>query len=196
MARHKVEVGQKKLKARIELPADTAELLKNLPLAERKAYAKRLVDEGWTFNSIAKPLGISRQAIENYVKPHLKGVYKPEALELVKDLPIPQVPTKAITKSQMVEANAEALAVLRELYSKARLVRGKGQKHRAEANEFTRLAWEQIQQGISVYSLAKSLGVTPSSLQFRFVRYGYTTSNGKSVSYSKIRYDKGVKENG
>lgn len=195
MATHKVEVGRKKLKAGIELPAETAELLKSLSVAERKAYAKRLVDEGWTFNSIAKPLGITRQAIEGYVKPHFKSVYKPEALEKVKDLPIPQVPTKAITKSQLVEANAEALAVLRELYVKARKVRGKGQNHRAEADEFTRLAWEQVQQGISIYSLAKSLGVTTSALMFRFVRYGYKTTNGKSGAYAKIQYGKGAKEN-
>ena len=195
MARHKVEVGQKKLKAGIELPADTAELLKSLPVPERKAYAKRLVDEGWTSNSIAKPLGITRQAIEGYVKPQFKNVYKPEMLEKVKDLPIPQVPTKAITKSQMVEVNAEALATLKELYAKAKQVRGKSQSHRAEANEFTRLAWEQIEQGISAYSLAKSLGITTSALMFRFVRYGYKTTNGKSISYSKIKYDKGAKEN-
>ena len=111
MATNKVEVGQKKLKAGIQLPADTIELLKNLPMYERKAYAKRLVDNGWTFNSIATPLGITRQAIESYVKPHLKNSYKPEALELVKDLPIPQVPTKPIMKSQMVEANAEVVAL-------------------------------------------------------------------------------------
>lgn len=196
MATHKVEVGRKKLKAGIELPADTIEILKNLSLSERKAYAKRLVDEGWTFNSIAKPLGITRQAIEGYVKPKFKNAYKPETLEQIKDLPIPQVPTKAVTKSQMVEANAEALATLRELYVKARKVRGKGQRNRAEADEFTRLAWEQVQQGISVYSLAKSLGVTPSSLQFRFVRYGYKTTNGKSGAYAKIQYGKGAKENG
>jgi len=196
MATNKVEVGQKKLKAGIQLPADTIELLKNLPMYERKAYAKRLVDNGWTFNSIATPLGITRQAIESYVKPHLKNSYKPEALELVKDLPIPQVPTKPIMKSQMVEANAEVVARLKELHAKAKLVRGKGQNNRAEANELTRLLWEQHQQGISVYSLAKSLGVTPSSLQFRFVRYGYKTTNGKSGAYAKIQYDKGAKENG
>lgn len=196
MATHKVEVSRKKLKAGIQLPADTIELLKSLPIKERKAYAKMLVDVGWTYNSIATPLGVTRQAVESYVKPKFKNAYKPEALELVKDLPIPQVPTKAIMKAQMVEASAEVVSQLKELHAKAKLVRGKGQNNRAEANELTKLLWEQHQQGISVYSLAKSLGVTPSSIQFRFVRYGYKTTNGKSGAYAKIQYDKGAKENG
>ena len=190
MAKEKIEIGRKPLKAGITLPQDTIDLLKSLSIQERKAYAKRLVDVGWTYNSIATPLGVTRQAIESYVKPHFRNAYKPEMLEQVKDLPIPQVPSKPIMKSKRVEASAEALATLQSLYVKARMVRGKGQNNRTEADEFTRLAWEQVQQGISVYSLAKSLGVTPSSLQFRFVRYGYKTSNGKSQAYTKIQYGK------
>jgi hypothetical protein len=49
------------------------------------------------------------------------------------------------------------------------------------------LAWEQTQQGVSVYSLAKSLGVTHGALLFRFVRYGYTTSeSGQSKVFRKL----------
>ena len=197
MARTKVIVGEKKLKAKIELPQDTIELLKNLPMRERKAYAKRLVDEGWTYGSIATPLGVTRQAVESYVKLKFKNSYKPEALELVKDLPIPAIPTKPIYKAQTLEVSADVAKQLKELHDKAKLVRGKGQNFRAEANELTKLLWKlHTEQDISVYSLARSLGVTPSSIQFRFVRYGYKTTQGKSGAYSRISYDKGAKENG
>jgi hypothetical protein len=66
------------------------------------------------------------------------------------------------------------------------LVRGKGKQYRHEAELFTKLAWEQTQQGVSVYSLAKSLGVTHGALLFRFVRYGYTTSESQSNLMSKL----------
>lgn len=188
MATKKTEVGRKQKKTNLTLPVEVIELLIHLPLQKRKAYAKRLSEAGWTYQSIADVIGVTRQAVQLYCIQDLD-------VSQVADLPIPELPSVPIYKSQIVEAEAEAIAKLKELHKVAKLVRGKSQKHRAEADEFTRLAWEQVQKGITIYSLAKSLGVTPASLSFRFVRYGYMKGNGKSKVYQTIKYNVGVKEN-
>jgi hypothetical protein len=110
-------------------------------------------------------------------------------------LPIPEVPSDPIYQVQRQEVSSVVLLELKELHDKAKLVRGKGKKYRQEAELFTKLAWEQTQQGVSVYSLAKSLGVTHSALLFRFVRYGYTTTESKSKVFRKLT-NREVIENG
>jgi predicted transcriptional regulator len=179
MTTHKVIVGSKQKKSQLQLPTDTAELLKTLSMTDRKAYVKRLCLAGWTYQSIADVFYVSRQAIEQYLK-------KAEPNEYADSLPIPEVPSDPIYKVQRQEVDDDVLLQLKELHSKAKLVRGKGKKYRHEAELFTKLAWEQTQQGVSVYSLAKSLGVTHSALLFRFVRYGYTTTESQSKVFRKL----------
>jgi predicted transcriptional regulator len=181
MTTKKVVVGKKQKKSHLELPSETAELLKTLSMTDRKAYAKRLCVAGWTYQSIADVFKVSRQAIEQYLK-------KSEPNEYVDSLPIPEVPSDPIYKVQRQEVEDDVLLVLKELHSKAKLVRGKGKKYRAEAEQFTKLAWEQTQKGVSVYSLAKSLGVTHGALLFRFVRYGYTTSESQSKVFRQLTH--------
>jgi len=101
---------------------------------------------------------------------------------------VPQVPSIPIYDRKMLEVEPEVLAQLIELRNKAQLVRSTSTNYREEAELFTKLAWEQVQKGVSCYSLAKSLGVTTSALESRFVRYGYKTSEGKSKVYKKISY--------
>ena len=184
---YKKVVGQKKVRTGQALPKETADLLKSLPLQERKVYSQLLVKEGWTLQSIANVLGISRQAVDYY---RTKGQLTDEAIANAMKLPIPSIPTKDITKMKAKEVDSDVLLQLKELHNKAKLIRGKSKKYRDEAEQFTKLAWEQHQQGISVYSIAKSLGITTGALQFRFVRYGYKTSQGKSQAYNKIQYRK------
>lgn len=181
MTTKKVVVGTKQKKSHLELPSETAELLKTLSMADRRAYTKRLCVAGWTYQSIADVFKVSRQAIEQYLK-------KSEPSEYVDSLPIPEVPSDPIYKVQRQEVEDDVLVVLKELHSKAKLVRGKGKKYRAEAEQFTKLAWEQTQKGVSVYSLAKSLGVTHGALLFRFVRYGYTTSESQSKVFRQLTH--------
>ena len=187
MTMYKKVVGQKKVRTGQALPKETADLLKSLPLQERKVYSQRLAKEGWTLQSIANVLGISRQAVDYY---RTKGQLTDEAIANAMKLPIPSIPTKDITKMKAKEVDSDVLLQLKELHSKAKLIRGKGKKYREEAELFTKLAWEQHQQGVSVYSLAKSLGLTTGALQFRFVRYGYKTSKGKSSSYKMMKHRK------
>ena len=188
MATEKVLVGSKQKKSQLQLPTETAELLKTLSMIDRKAYVKRLCLAGWTYQSIADVFKVSRQAIEQYLK-------KSEPSEYADSLPIPEVPSDPIYKVQRQEVDDDVLAQLKELHAKAKLVRGKGKKYRYEAELFTQLAWEQTQQGVSVYSLAKSLGVTHGALLFRFVRYGYATSNSQSKVFRQLT-NREVIENG
>jgi len=180
MTTHKVIVGSKQKKSQLQLPTDTADLLKTLSMTDRKAYVKRLCLAGWTYQSVADVFKVSRQAIEQYLK-------KVDVVsDYVNGLPIPEVPSDPIYKVQRQEVDSVVLLELKELHAKARLVRGKGKKYRHEAELFTKLAWEQTQQGVSVYSLAKSLGVTHGALLFRFVRYGYATSDSQSKVFRQL----------
>jgi len=175
MATEKVLVGSKQKKSQLQLPTETAELLKTLSMTDRKAYVKRLFK-------------VSRQAIEQYLK-------KAELNDYVNGLPIPKIPSDPIYRVKRLEVNDDVLLELKELHAKAKMVRGKGKKYRHEAELFTKLAWEQTQQGVSVYSLAKSLGVTHGALLFRFVRYGYTTSESQSKVFRQLT-NREIIENG
>ena len=195
MAMTKIKIGEQQIKSSLVLPKEVSEAIKNLPKDERKAYAKVLCDEGWTLQSISNALGITRQAVDYWVTKYPNKnnlIYTQEALDKVKakveakELPIPKLPTMPIYKYSRVEMSKEVTEQLKELHDKARQVRSVSPKYRAEAELFTKLAWEQYQSGISIYSIAKSLGITQGALQFRFTRYGYKTSNGKSSSYKKV----------
>ena len=188
MTTHKVIVGSKQKKSQLQLPTDTAELLKSLSMTDRKAYVKKLCLAGWTYQSIADVFKVSRQAIEQYLK-------KAEHSDYANGLPIPEIPSDPIYRMKRVEVSDDVLLELKELHAKAKLVRGKGKQYRHEAELFTKLAWEQTQQGVSVYSLAKSLGVTHGALLFRFVRYGYTTSESQSKVFRQLT-NREIIENG
>ena len=182
MATEKLVVGKRTQKSSLVIPSDTAELLKNLSMNDRRAYSKRLYEAGWTYQSIADVFKVTRQAIEQYIK-------KVDVLsEEVLALPVPEVPYELMYQVKRKEVSDDVLLELKELHSKAKLVRGKGTKYRKEAEQFTKLAWEQTQSGVSVYSLAKSLGVTHGALLFRFVRYGYTTSTSQSKVFRQLTH--------
>ena len=63
--------------------------------------------------------------------------------------------------------------------------------YRDEAEEYVSLLWHaHTVEGASVYRLAQLLGVNPSGIQSRFVRYGYKTTEGASKSFTPIKYRK------
>ena len=179
MTTEKIVIGIKKKKSQMQLPIEFADLLKSLSMTDRKGYVKRLCLAGWTYQSVADVFKVSRQAIEQYLK-------KAELNDYVNGLPIPQIPSNPIYRVKRLEVDDDVLLELKELHAKAKMVRGRGKKYRHEAELFTKLAWEQTQQGVSVYSLAKSLGVTHGALLFRFVRYGYTTSESQSKVFRQL----------
>lgn len=182
-----VLVGKKSIKTNHTLPKEVSEALKSRPtMLERKAYVVALVSKGWTLQSIATELGITREAVRIYTTQPISD----ELMDKVKDLPLPEIPSKEVysTRIKRVSIEPEVLAQLKELHAKASLVRGKSKKYREEAEQFTKLAWELKEKGVTTYAIAKAIGITHGALLFRFVRYGYKDTNGKSRVYRKLSH--------
>ncbi len=103
---------------------------------------------------------------------------------------IPDVPRHAekVGTSRYVMPTPELLERLKELQPYAQQVRSNSPRYRAEAEEYTYLLNQaHKEQGVTLYRLAKLLGVTTSAIAFRLVRYGYrTTELGKSPAYRSI----------
>ena len=175
-------------KSDLTLPKKVGETLRSLPLAERKAYSNLLRNAGWTLQSIATEVGVTRENIRLYER----STPSAETLEKVKDLLIPEVPKVEIYADRVVKVipKPEVIAQLKELQAKASLVRGKGKAHREEAEQYTKLLYETMESGVSGYRLAKELNVTHSAILFRLVRYGYATTEGKSKTYRQLTHRK------
>lgn len=178
--------GMRKV-ANVQLPEEvldnfialTANNLKNL----RNDYIVALVNAGWTNVSIAKSAGLSNEMVRIIVGKH-------DAEEVPPTLAVPEVP-KHEAKSHSVSHTLpppELLERLIELQPLAQKVRSNSPQYRAEAEEYSYLINQaHTMYGVSLYRLAKLLEVTTSALVFRLVRYGYKTSEGKSMVYTKVK---------
>jgi len=163
-------------RTRHTLPKEVADILRTLPI------------KGWTLQSIADVLNVTREAIRLYAKAQSNN--ESEVRKAIADFPVPPIPTRTVNREviKRVPITDDELVTLKELYSKAKLVRGKGKNYRKEAEDFTKLAYAQIEKGVTTYALAKALGITNSALQFRFTRYGYKVANGKSKVYRPLTH--------
>ncbi len=166
------------------MPEGIASLLRSLSYPERIAYCRALRAEGWTYQSMATPLGITRERVRQMITWDYPAP--------VSILPVPELPRIISTKeiAEMKVLPEDTLQVLKALQAKAFWVRGNGKQYRAEAEEYASLINDLLNsgQGYSVYGLAKQLGVTYPAIQFRLVRYGYKQTLGKSSCYRKITY--------
>lgn len=186
--KEQILVGTRVPKSDLTLPKEVSDILIGLPLDERKAYVFELRKVGWTLQSLATPLKLTRESIRLY------GLKEPksEVLAKVKHLLIvkPPVIEVFVERVKRVKPDPQVIAQLKELQPKAFMVRGKGKSNREEAELYTRLIYELMESGVSGYRIAKELGVTHSALAFRLVRYGYATSNGTSRSYRQLTHRK------
>lgn len=178
----------------LTLPEECADNLIVLDGTNRdlmRDYIVALRELGWTLESIAVPLGKSRERIrqlEMEVTDPRGAIARVESAGL--DLTSP--PKKPIVERKTVvriEPDAEVIARLRELQPMAQAVRSSGTKYRAEAEEYTRLLNDENVRGVSLYRLAKELDVTHAALRFRLVRYGYKSSASTAKVYQPI-FDK------
>jgi hypothetical protein len=153
---------------------------------ERNAYIKALRERGWTLDSIGIAVGVTRERIRQIAV----AVPMSEAIRVAANgYPIPE-PPKVEEKSspQYVEPSEETLKRLLELQPYAQQVRSYGKAYRKEAEEYTWLVnYAHTVEGVTLYRLAKRLGVTHGALRFRLARYGYKTSPvGQSKAYTPI----------
>ena len=177
----------------LELPVETAdELIVAYGTGNRAAllsYVVALREGGWTFESMAKPLGISRERIRqlyNEVLPYEMGLALAEAQRL--GFVVPERPAYPEAEKHIPKAvDPDALERLRELQPKAMLVRANSARYRSEAEEFVKLLNEQREAGVTVYQLAKALEVTNAAVRSRLVRYGYLKTSSEAKAYKPIR---------
>lgn len=166
-------------------------LSRTLPASEwkdlRKTYAVLLRAEGWTLQSIAELLGWTRERVRQVASS--RSVEVAQALAEKYGLVVPTPPNKPERpRREFVEPSPEVLARLLELQPVARLVRSHSPNYRAEGEEYTRLLnHAHAVEGVTLYRLAKRLGVTHGAIRFRLARYGYKRPvNASSKVYQPI----------
>ena len=175
----------------LTLPAEATVALNIFPKDEmhlRDAYIYVLRMRGWTLESIATALGLTRERVRQ-----LEARVDPRAAILIllkpDKYPVFDVPKRIIEEEiiEYVEPSPETLARLLELQPLAQQVRSVSPRFREAAEEYTSLLnYAHTVEGVPLYRLAKRLGVTHGALRFRLVRYGYLSTTGKSRAYSKI----------
>jgi len=173
------------------LPADISRALVEARMTPelQRAHIVALREAGWTLESIAVPMGVSRERVRQLSK---EVVDVPRALSVSRDAgfvaPVIEKPVavvrEKIERPSPLETNVKKLLELQPL---VRQVRANSPKYRAEAEEYTRIIdFEHSYRGVSLYRLAQVLGVTHGSLRFRLVRYGYKTTASESKVYKPI----------
>lgn len=177
---------QKKKKRLVKLPPEVRKAFLGIrDIDKRNEYIKLLRTEGWTLASISEATGITRERVRQiYREPNHFGV------TLEEQVPLPKLPLKPERKAKKKnDPSPERIARLKELQPLAQQVRSNAKRFRAEAEEYTNLLWKVYsEEGVSIYRLAKELGVTHSAIRFRLVRYGYIapSENAKSKVYQPI----------
>jgi hypothetical protein len=156
----------------------------------RAAYICALRLKGWTLQAVADAVGVTRERIrqiETKASPSL-------TLHILADpesFPIPELDTveiEVLAPPVHIEPSAKTLSRLLELKPIARKVRYDHSAYRAEAEEYSALIWyAHSVEGVTLYRLAKRLGVTHGALRFRLARYGYIIPEGKSKCYTPIK---------
>jgi hypothetical protein len=178
-----------------ELPSEIAtrlaELKATLTVAEwkelRASYASALRGVGWTLQSVADLFGWSRERVRQVYEFTDKALA--EAVVTRYGLSVPELPMKPLKpKPVYVEPSPETLTRLLELKPMAMAVRSFSSEFREEAEEYTALLnHAHTVEGVTLYRLAKRLGVTHGALRFRLARYGYKPPiNASSKVYKPV----------
>ena len=175
----------------LTLPAVVVVSLNLIPKVDanvRNGYVQVLRMKGWTLESIGTALDVTRERIrqlETKARPQ-DSLY---VLSNPGKFPVPEVPKKSIYKevSFFAEPSEKDLARLKQLQPLAALVRSKSPNYRKEAEEFSSLLNQVINvEGVPASHVAKLIGITHGAIQFRLVRYGYSSTSGKSKAYQTI----------
>lgn len=139
----------------------------------------------WTLEAIASASKLTRERV--------RQISTSDTPDAPINIEIPEPPVHAVkAKPVYVEPTPATLERLLELQPYAQQVRSNGKKYREEAEEYTKLLnHAHTVEGVTLYRLAKRLGVTHGALRFRLVRYGYK----KPVTATSKVYTPIVKEN-
>lgn len=175
----------KQQKQNLTLPVEVAEAFSSITDKRvRNGYVKSLRSVGWTLESISAVLGMSREAVRQIIA---RGADESRAVGLPLPIP-PLVEVVEREKKVYAEPQPDRLARMLELQPLAQKVRSHSVDYRKEAEEYTLLLHKtHVEDGVSIYRLAKRLGVTHGAIRFRLARYGYKPSpKGSSKVYDAI----------
>jgi hypothetical protein len=181
---------KKYIKKNQRLPKEIELAFSALSGAQRDALIKELVDAQWTYEAIANASGLTRERVRQIANA-IEELAKEFDFNL--DIEIPEPPLKPERpKPEYIEPHPDTLKRLLELQPYAQQVRSNGKKYREEAEEYTKLLnHAHTVEGVTLYRLAKRLGVTHGALRFRLVRYGYK----KPVTAKSKVYEPIIREN-
>jgi hypothetical protein len=158
------------------VPDDFAETLRFLRHTRdpRLAMTLRLAArEGWTFVALAQPLGLTRERVRqlaNGATGHADGIDVPAPPQR----PAPQPPGPPPPPSPAL--GEEEVAHLRRMWKMARKVNGATPADhplRVLSRQFSAELAAAHSRGVSVYRIAKQLGVSHSAIRYRLGRHGY-----------------------
>lgn len=153
-------------------------------LETRNLYIATLRRAGWTLASISAATGVTRERVRQ-----IESAADEMLPSLPDALPVPSPPRKAVKVARTyVEPDPGKLARLLELQPDAQQNRHNSEEFRKAAEEYTALVWEvHSEDGVTLYRLAKALGVSHGALRFRLARYGYKEpQSGVSKVYTRI----------
>jgi hypothetical protein len=176
------------IKKNQKVPTDITNFFKTSIATEvRDQLIRDLCENNWTYEAVAAACDITRERVRQICLTEPVG--KPIALPMTIPTP-PLKPERA--KPVYIEPAPETLRRLLELQPYAQQVRSHGKKYREEAEEYTKLLnHAHVNEGVTLYRLAKRLGVTHGALRFRLVRYGYK----KPVTATSKVYNPIIREN-
>jgi DNA-directed RNA polymerase specialized sigma24 family protein len=158
------------------LPADFAAELQRMRDGRDPRFGATLIVarmNGWTCQSLATPLGVSRQAIDQMVSRSTVNV--PGKLP---DIPLPPrkpQPERKPPRRRLLVNNelAEQLRAMQRTAAKVNGATPADAPERRVSEEFTAHLNSLVLQGVSIKHLAKVLGVQHNAVVSRLARHGY-----------------------
>jgi transcriptional regulator with XRE-family HTH domain len=156
---------------------------------KRDMLIRQLVDANWTYEAISNASGLTRERVRQIANAS-SALAEEFSYELGIEIPEPPVALERAPR-EYIEPTPGTLARLLELQPYAQQVRANGSKYRAEAEEYTELLnYARTVEGVTLYRLAKRLGITHGAIRFRLARYGYIEpKTAKSKVYQPIIKD-------
>jgi hypothetical protein len=174
----------KYVKKNQEVPKDIVNFFKaNSDPESRDQLIRDLCNNHWTYEAVASACNITRERVRQIYMSDLMH----DEIEFPFEIPEPPIkPERA--RPVYIEPTPETLKRLLELQPYAQQVRSNGKKYREEAEEYTKLLnYSHTVEGVTLYRLAKRLGVTHGALRSRLARYGYKKpKTAKSKVYTPI----------
>lgn len=134
-------------------------------------YRDALHEAGWPLSAIAVPLGISRQAVDQW------GGGQSDRSDLP-PVPIPPPPKPKVATVRILPPQVPPADVTRmqELVPLAEQVNGRTPADsplREAGKELAAIMARNVEQGVSINRIAVAAGQTRNAAAFRLVRYGY-----------------------